>query len=68
MTRIPPERLILALPDIELEKFVREWVLLKKHMLGFRTTQNYGDGALKSAASAIECTVTAILVIPVNEC
>jgi hypothetical protein len=34
MTRIPPERLILALPDIELEKFVREWVLLKKHMLG----------------------------------
>lgn len=41
---------------------------VKKTYAGIRTTQNYRDGALKSAASAIECTVTAILVIPVNEC
>ncbi len=27
---IPPERLILALPDTELEKFACDWVSLKK--------------------------------------
>jgi hypothetical protein len=30
MSPIPPERLIVALPDTQLEKFVREWVGLKK--------------------------------------
>jgi hypothetical protein len=43
MNRIPPERLILALPDIELEKFVREWVILKKAYFGIQRFTGPGD-------------------------
>lgn len=43
MNRIPPERLILALPDVELEKFVREWVLLKKTYAGVQRFTGPGD-------------------------
>ena len=43
MNRIPPERLLLALPDIELEKFVREWVLLKKTYAGIQRFTGPGD-------------------------
>jgi hypothetical protein len=43
MNRIPPERLILALPDVELEKFVREWVLLKRTYAGIQRFTGPGD-------------------------
>jgi hypothetical protein len=43
MNRIPPERLILALPDTELEKFVREWVTLKKTYAGIQRFTGPGD-------------------------
>jgi hypothetical protein len=38
MARIPPERLILSLPDDELEKFARTWVELRK---GYVEVQRY---------------------------
>jgi hypothetical protein len=43
MTIIPPERHIIALPSDELEKFAREWALLKKGYFGVERFSGPGD-------------------------
>jgi len=43
MSPIPPERLILALPDGELEKFARQWALLKKGYFQVERFSGAGD-------------------------
>ena len=45
MTIIPPERHILALPSDELEKFAREWAVLKKGYFGVERFSGPGDMA-----------------------
>jgi hypothetical protein len=43
MASIPPERLILSLPDDELEKFARTWVELRKGYVGVQRFTGAGD-------------------------
>jgi hypothetical protein len=43
MTTIPSERLIIAMPADELEKFAREWALLKKGYFGVERFSGPGD-------------------------
>ncbi|UFX46953.1 restriction endonuclease [Bradyrhizobium sp. 41S5] len=43
MNRNPPERLILSLPDDELEKFTRKWALQKKGYFEVERSSGAGD-------------------------
>jgi hypothetical protein len=43
MNKIPPERLILSLPDTELEKFTRKWALHKKGYVEVERFSGAGD-------------------------